>query len=127
VDLVSTARVFGSTKEGDRGLWFVVGQEASRLRNVGVETDFLALYAHALGNRDWERELATLGRATRNESRQAAKKKEDESAACYKARPQTSKIDGIDAVRGSWGRRWARCLAQGSACFQAFKQVDCGQ
>lgn len=72
------------------------------MRNAGVETDFLALYAHALGNRDWERELATLGRATRNESRQAAKKKKgDESAACYKARPQTSQIDGIDAVRGS--------------------------
>lgn len=77
VNLISTARGFGSTKEGDRGLWFVVGQAASRLRNAGVETDFLALYAHALGNRDWERELATLGRATRNVSAGCKKKKRE--------------------------------------------------
>lgn len=48
-NLISGREVFGRGKEGGRGLWFVVRMEASRSRGAGVETDFLALYAHALG------------------------------------------------------------------------------
>ncbi len=106
------------------------GVEASRLRNAGVETDFLALYANALGSQElsddgsWPHHragnnYATISRwALQTEGGYAGgtvlqgglqeKKRE------MKRKKAAKKADGDAARRNQGGGQ--RCLAQGSAC-----------